>query len=115
MTNRCKLLGLLTLQQAELLKTLFELGEQTDPARYWKPKDLGGYRSSHHTLTLRKLLALGFAEKNEQGSGSFSYRITAAGQATWELFRLSSQLPLASLVGGASVHNSARNIMRLAA
>ncbi|MNR71617.1 hypothetical protein D3C71_22480 [compost metagenome] len=114
MQTRSKLFGLLTTPQAELLKTLFELEEQTRAGRYWRPRDLGGYRSSHHALTLRKLCEHGLVERDET-QHNFGYRIASAGQSMWRLLQASSQLPAAALLGGAAARPRAEALMRLAA
>lgn len=80
MTTSQKLLGLLTAPQMEVLRTLSDLHKQI-PNRYWRPRDLGAFRSSSHTLLLFRLEAKGYVEKalvpgQRQG---FQYRITSAG------------------------------------
>lgn len=100
--TRFKLIGAVTTKQAEVLKTLYELEAQIADRRYWKTKDLGGYRSSHHSLTLRRLWELGLVEREDSGH-SFGYRIAQAGQTLWRVICAASTLPQAAIFGGARV------------
>ena len=117
MSYRPRLLGLLTPAQSEVLKTLYELRDQTSPDTLWRPKDLGAYRSSHHALTLKRLLDRGWVERtpSDEGSRSFSYRITEAGVSTWELLRDVSQAPVLGVFGGALSRPRSELLTRLAA
>lgn len=91
MYRNCKLAGLLTYSQLELLKSLEELRVRKNPESFWTPKDLGAYRSSHHTHTLIRLVELGYVEKTVvslavNGRPKNAYRITAAGSIIWSEF-----------------------------
>lgn len=112
MSQKCKLFGMLTTPQAELLKTLYELEQKKQPGRFWRPKELGAYRSSHHSLTLRKLCEQGLVER-EQVSRNFAYRIADAGESLWEMVRATSELPSAAFLGGSAVATRARQLLRL--
>lgn len=104
MNTRCKLAGMLTPAQGELLKALYELHSQLGPDRLWKPKDLGAFRSSHHALTLRRLQERGLVDRAPVGDStikpSFGYRITEDGIAAWALFKDMAALPTHVLLGG---------------
>lgn len=109
MTSRCKVAGVLTPVQSELLKTLFELDNQMGSDRIWKPKDLGAYRSSHHALTLKRLqdngyverVPLPFATKAKPNSRvNFGYRITQAGKDVWRFIKRMAQVPAHAVFGG---------------
>lgn len=119
--SRCKLAGLLTPAQSELLKTLFQLYKQLGPERLWRPRDLGAYRSSHHALTLKRLQERGLVERaplDPAGApvrASFGYRITAAGVQMWELLRDAATVPLHAVFGGSSAYERVEQLARLAA
>lgn len=117
MSTRCKLAGLLTPSQSELLKTLFELHQQMGPEKYWRPKDLGAYRSSHHAMTLKRLQERGLVEREavEPSGHSFGYRISNSGVETWDLMLDAAQVPLHSIFGGSSVRERAKTLAKLAA
>lgn len=120
MSNRCKLVGLLTPAQTELLKTLFELHKQLGPDRFWRPRDLGAFRSSHHALTLKRLQERGLVERAplEPGSASrtsFGYRITGSGVQTWDLFCDAAAVPAHAVFGGTGAHERVEMMARLAA
>lgn len=87
MQYHCRFAGVLTPAQSEVLKTLYELHKQMGDSHYWKPKDLGAFRSSHHAITLRRLTDRGFVEKKrEEGQTGFSYKITAEGISAWDAY-----------------------------
>lgn len=118
--TRCKLAGLLTPTQSELLKTLFELYTQLGPERLWRPRDLGAFRSSHHALTLKRLQERGLVERapldsNFDVRASFGYRITEAGVQTWELLCDAATVSLHVVFGGAQSHARVNMLARLAA
>lgn len=119
MTSRCKFFSLLTPAQSELLKTLFELHEQIGPDRYWRPRDLGAYRSSHHALTLKRLQGMGLVERaplpETESHRNFGYRITNMGVETWDLLLDASRTPLHSIFAGPGVQERARTLVQLAA
>lgn len=104
MYSRCKLAGLLTPAQGELLKTLFDLHRQLGPDRFWKPRDLGAFRSSHHALTLKRLLERGLVDRvalqDEGARPIYAYRITEDGRQVWLLFRAMAEVPPHSVFGG---------------
>jgi hypothetical protein len=58
-----------------------------DGIQYWqRPMDVGGHDGSHHSRTLAKLVARGFAEVQQRSAyhgrrGSKEYRLTVDGQA----------------------------------
>lgn len=99
MSSSCKILGLLTTPQASVLKKLYDLNCTSPEGTFWKAKDVGAYRSSHHSLTLRKLCELGLVEKLAT-SKSFGYRIANAGQSCWNLLLEAAQLPAVMIIGG---------------
>lgn len=120
--TRCKLVGLLTPAQSELLKALFELNKQLGPERLWRPRDLGAYRSSHHALTLRRLQERGLVARAPLEPGcastvraSFGYRITDAGVQMWEMLCDAAKVPLHAVFGGLSAQDRVETLMRLAA
>lgn len=113
MTQKCKLFGLLTTPQAELLRTLYDLENRSVSGRFYKPRELGAYRSSHHALTLRKLCENGLVER-EQMNRNFSYRIANAGRSFWELVQATAELPAAAFLGGAAAASRARALTRVA-
>ncbi|KWT98351.1 hypothetical protein WDL1P1_00915 (plasmid) [Variovorax sp. WDL1] len=108
------MLGLMTTPQAELLKTLYELEQQLRDGRYWRPRDLGAFRSSHHAMTLRKLVEQGLVERQGE-SGNFGYRIAQAGRSAWNLVQATSKLPSVAFIGGAAVQSRVMDLARLAA
>lgn len=105
MLSHCKLLGLLTPYQAELLKRLADLA-LGQPNVFWRPRELGAYRSSHHAATLRQLELQGWVSRLELSKGAvrpnFGYRITAKGVETLESFKLLADVPLESVLGRAA-------------
>jgi len=120
--TRCKLVGLLTPAQSELLKALFELYKQLGPERLWRPKDLGAYRSSHHALTLKRLQERGLVERAPLETcctapvrSSFGYRITVTGVQMWELLCDAATVPLHAVFGGAGSQDRVQQLIRLAA
>lgn len=120
MSNRFKLIGLLTPAQSEVLKTLYELCLQVGPDRFWRPKDLGAYRSSHHALTLKKLEERGLVERVELSSAenvraSFKYRITRAGLEAWQLLLDASSVPPHAMLGGMATQSRVQLLARMAA
>lgn len=104
----------MTSLQAELLKQLYVLEAQTRRGKYWKPKELGASRSSHHAATLRRLLSMELVERSPE-DGPASYRISPAGREAWELFQDACNIPLVALSGGQTARNHVLEIRRLAA
>lgn len=102
MTSHCKLLGLLTSYQVELLKDLVTLAK-THPQKHWRPKDLGAFRNSHHGTTLKSLEAKGYVESLDLSKGllrpAYGYRATPEGQAAYEEFRLLADVLPESVMG----------------
>ena len=85
--SNTKFAGMVTPAQAEVLKTLYELNKQMGDEHYWRPKDLGAYRSSHHSITLRRLVEKGLVERTRrEGESLFSYKISKEGMEIWEQF-----------------------------
>ncbi|MDO8416322.1 MAG: hypothetical protein Q7S87_08945 [Agitococcus sp.] len=117
MTSRHKLIGLLTATQSEILKELFSLYQQCGDSKFWKPRDLGAYRSSHHALTLRRLASQGLVDSVElMGATStkkYAYRISDRGVETWELIIAVATLPLTSIFGGKSAQRQMQELVRL--
>lgn len=105
MISRCKLLGLLTPYQAETLKKLQDLAK-AHPSEFWRPRDVGAFRNSHHTKTLMNLEKEGWVEKTCLSSGTtrptYGYRISAAGRNMLEVFRTIADVPLESVFGRAA-------------
>lgn len=93
MQYHCRFAGILTPAQSEVLKTLYDLYAQLGGNHYWKPKDLGAFRSSHHAITLRRLQERGFVEKKQDSPKSFSYKITDDGVQAWQAFLESAKVP----------------------
>jgi len=118
--TRCKLVGLLTPAQSELLKSLFELYKQLGPERLWRPRDLGAYRSSHHALTLKRLQERGLVERAPLESGcasraSFGYRITTTGVQMWELVCDAATVSMHGVFGGSNSYARMEMLTRMAA
>lgn len=118
MLTRCKLLGILTPNQLEILKTLYMLRAQTSDDRCWRPKELGAYRHSHHTATLSALEQRGLVEKHVLSSSvkpQYAYRITERGCATFETFREIANVPVNAILGGELDKWRARQAYQMAA
>lgn len=118
MLTRCKLIGLLTPRQLEILKLLYELRTQMGPASLWRPKALGAYRHSHHAKTLATLEQQGLVERepcSQSVKAQYSYRITPKGQDTFEQFRSFIDIPMEALLGSQLDRTRARYAMKLAA
>lgn len=82
MYARCKLAGLLTARQIELLSALKRRKHSYGPHRFVRPVDVGGHRGSHHAKTLLSLHERGFALRrsaSEAGKEHFLYAISEAG------------------------------------
>lgn len=85
--SNTKFAGMVTPAQAEVLKTLYELHKQMGGDHYWRPKDLGAYRSSHHSITLRRLVERGLVVRHrKEGDSLFSYKISEEGIEVWDQF-----------------------------
>lgn len=115
MFSRCKLLGLLTQYQAELLKTLYEL-KATSPEASWRPRELGAFKGSHHHQTLAALEGLGYVERLEVSRRlrpQYAYRITDAGTHVWENFVQLSQVTLLAVPGRSPDRRRAEMAMAL--
>ncbi len=118
MLSRCKLIGLLTPRQLEILKTLYELRGQMGPASLWRPKDLGAYRHSHHAKTLTTLEQQGLVAREALSCGvkaQYGYKITEKGLETIELFRTFLDFPLEALLGSHADRARAKYALQLAA
>jgi DNA-binding MarR family transcriptional regulator len=106
MHRHCKIAGILTFSQLEVIKALQELSARRDPKGYWAPRDLGGYRSSHHAHTLQRLQEMGYVEKtaleSEGARPKFGYRITSLGAQLWDEFRELLTVPASHVMGGKS-------------
>lgn len=118
MLSRCKLIGLLTPRQLEVLKCLCELKEQTSDSTLWRPKDLGAFRSSHHTKTLQGLETQGLVKSQSITEGlkpQFGYCITDKGCETLDIFRHLLEVPVDAIMGTATDKMRARWAARMAA
>lgn len=95
----------MTFAQLEVLKSLKELHARRGASHYWLPRDLGAYRSSHHTHTLTRLETLGYVEKTvlavgASGRAKYGYRISMSGLAAWTEFCAMAAIPAAQVIGG---------------
>jgi DNA-binding MarR family transcriptional regulator len=120
MYKNCKLGGLLTFAQLEVLKSLSEMRARRGTTSFWQPRDLGAYRSSHHTHTLTKLASLGYVERSEvakagAGRPRYLYKITDAGQVIWEEFQSLARVPASQVLGGQADQGRAAFAQRLLA
>ena len=84
----------LNAKEIEVLRELQAFAEQ-HPKRWARPMDVGAWDSSHHSLSLRKLVAKGLAERRLRGTlrnmigsrrGSYEYKINAKGEAILQMF-----------------------------
>jgi hypothetical protein len=104
MLTHCKLVGLFTHYQVDTLKKLAELSANSNPL-FYRPRDVGASRNSHHTKTLSQLQAQGLVERIELSSGNFrpayGYRISSAGVSTFNLFKALADVPLDLVPGHA--------------
>ena len=97
-------MGLLTPHQADVLKSLAEVERQV-PGRYWRPRDIGAFRGSHHARTLGTLLEEGLVERRALDSGvtrqrpTFEYRISSEGLGQLNVLALVRQIPAESVPG----------------
>ncbi len=103
MLYRCKLSGLLTPNQAEVLKGLEAL-DILSPKEFFRPREIGAFRSSHHTNTLKALEALLLVEHCSLSMQTAprparGYRLTAQGRTMLEVFRQLADVPLDSVLG----------------
>lgn len=101
MLSRCKLLGSLTTYQLSLLLCLQSLYTQA-PHRFWRPKDLGASRSSHHSQTLASLSKLDLVEKMQLSTAQkapFGYRITQKGLKELQTLQLISDVSTQAILG----------------
>ena len=103
--SRKKLCGLITTRQAEVLKPLqanknkrHVSGENSLSEPGWcRCRDIGGYRDSHHSLTLRRLAAKGLVETTSLVSERLLekpllvYRVTAEGSSVWAEYVMYSE------------------------
>lgn len=70
----------MTPRQRELLRALCDV----DGDDFVRPMDVGGTDGSHHSKTLRQLVAKGYAERRERGGwtrNAWGYRATDKGRA----------------------------------
>jgi DNA-binding HxlR family transcriptional regulator len=101
MLSRCKLLGLLTPHQVGTLKTLLELNSKT-PGAAWRPREIGAYKSSHHSRTLQSLEERGLVRKEElcrRARPQYGYSISSAGMELWASFKELAQVPAETVMG----------------
>ena len=119
MTDRCRLAGLLTPYQGEVLRTLYELRLQMGPTRYWRPRELGAWRSSHHSHTLSRLADKGWVERaplsDAAESRAYGYRITDIGCQVWTAFVDATRTPVEAVLGTEHARMRARRAAQLAA
>lgn len=120
MFSRCKLVGLLTSRQLDIVKRLNELSLNASPTAYWKPRDLGSFKGSHHAKTLTRLEAQGLVERialAEEGKSRphFLYRITDQGRETLELFKTCVDVQVDTILGGNNDRRRAKLALRMAA
>lgn len=106
MFQKCKLLGLLTPNQTEVLKALASIEKQL-PGQYWRPRDLGAYRGSHHGKTLQLLCEAGLVGRRPLGAPSvrrpnFEYRATPKGLAELQFLQRIVDLPAEAVPGRAA-------------
>lgn len=110
MLTRCKLLGLLTSFQAESLKKLADLHSR-HPGQYWRPRDIGAFRGSHHNKTLQSLFLRGLVAREPLGEGEarpvYAYKVTPSGLTVLQTFRELAGVPLEAIMGGAHERRSA--------
>lgn len=115
MKSRHKIIGLVSLGQSEILKELFNLYKQCGESRYWKPRDIGAYRSSHHARTLRKLESQGLVvSKVLPGSKHYEYRISNEGVDIWQLVLDIAELPSTAIFGGKAAQQSHQTLQSVA-
>jgi hypothetical protein len=105
MLTHCKLLGLLTPYQADTLKKLTDLTAARREV-FWKPRDVGAFRNSHHAKTLSQLHSQDLVERKELSEGGvrpvYGYRASLKGVVTLELFRELAELPVEAVMGRAA-------------
>lgn len=104
MHSHCKIAGVLTSTQLDVMKSLHDLSSRQAPAKFWPPRELGAYRSSHHGHTLGRLLELGYVARAQLESSAtrprFGYQITAAGRQLWLELKDLLAMPSAQVLGG---------------
>ena len=118
MLSRCKLIGLLTPRQLEILTALSELKNKTSIDTLWRPKELGAYRSSHHAKTLQGLEQQGLVARELLTEGmrpSYGYRITPQGCEILSMFKDLVNVPLEAILGTSADRMRARFAYRMAA
>lgn len=113
MNAKKKFLGLTPIQ-AELIKILYDLEVQTGKGLYWKPKDLGAFRCSHHALTLQRLHAKGLIEKCADSQLS-AFRIASKGKDLWDMIKSAVNLPKVAFFGGTVVTSRVSQMSQLIA
>lgn len=117
MFSRCKLLGLLTPNQIEILKILIEFS-YIDAKQAWKPRELGAFRCSHHAKTLQALTKNGLVER-ELIPGTerpqYLYRATAEGHQTWRGFVDLANVQVFEVIGRAADRHRAVCVKLMAA
>lgn len=102
MYSRCKLVGLLTPRQIELLQTLRQLRGQMGATHFWKPKDLGSVRGSHHAKTLASLAEAQYVLQKSVQAGSrehYLYAISDEGLKALEQLARLSDVPVTKVPG----------------
>ncbi len=119
MSERIRIAGLLTPNQTELIKDLFTLRRQVGAERYWRPRDLGASRNSHHTVTLNRLADRGLVERAPFGSPVelkvYGYRISDKGVELWEELQELLHVPLNAVLGSSHVRARAQRTQELLA
>lgn len=118
MTEKLRLLGLFTPYQSEILRALYHLRTQMGANRYWRPRELGAFKGSHHSLTLTRLAERGLVEKTPLSSmdgRAHGYRISERGALEWEAFVEVANLPIESVMGTEFNRQCARRAALLAA
>ncbi len=119
MSERIRIAGLLTPNQTVLIKELFVLRRQMGADRYWRPRDLGASRNSHHTVTLNRLADRGLVERAPCGVSTelrtFGYRLTDKGALLWEELQELLHVPLNAVLGSSHVRARAQRTQELLA
>lgn len=72
---KSKLMGSLTVNQALLLKRLFDLNNKS-PSKYFKPKDLGSFKGNATIVNLRRFIDKKWVEFSAEQK---AYKITPDG------------------------------------
>jgi len=111
MYSRCKLAGVLTSRQLELLTTLSQLQDQLGECRFWRPKELGGFRGSHHAKTLAALAEEGLVAQLAIHAGSrahYLYALTDKGLRALRQVRMCAGVAAPHVLGRKADQDRAR-------